>query len=83
MGFGYRSRISAPSFFAWKKRLKEAATESFVRVRVAEPAHTAQAVATPSPAIEIRLGGVRSILVPPGFDADHLRAVLSVLEPRA
>ena len=33
-------------------------------------------------AIEIRLGGGRSILVEPGFDAAHLGAVLAVLEAR-
>jgi hypothetical protein len=34
-------------------------------------------------AIEVKLYRGRSIVVEPGFDADHLRAVLAVLEPEA
>jgi hypothetical protein len=69
--------LSAPHFFAWKKRLSEAAAAAFVAVRVAEPA-----AAVTSRAIEIRLGG-RRVLVEPGFEAAHLRAVLAVLETSA
>jgi hypothetical protein len=32
--------------------------------------------------LEIRLGGGRSVAVPAGFDPNHLRAVLEVLEAR-
>ncbi len=73
--------LPASQFFAWKKRLRQAAVEPFVEVQVvgapAQPA-TAQ-----SRAIEIRLAGGRRIFVEPGFDADHLRAVLAALEARA
>jgi len=33
-------------------------------------------------AIEIRLAGEVRVVVEPGFDADHLRAVLAALEAR-
>jgi len=36
-----------------------------------------------SSAIEIRLKGGRSLVVEPGFDAGHLRALLAVLEAGA
>jgi hypothetical protein len=71
--------LCAPHFFAWKKRLRQAAAGQFVEVQIVEPP---QAPA-PSRAIEIRLGSGRSVFVEPGFDAGHLRAVLAVLETRA
>lgn len=70
--------VSAPSFFAWKKRLDQSAAERFVAVQI---------VGTGEPAshrtIEGRLCGGRSVMVEPGFDAAHLRAVLAALETRA
>lgn len=67
-------RISRTHFSAWKRRLREAGPAPFVEVRVAEPAA--------GRAIEIRVGR-RRVLVEPGFDAAHLRAVLAALEERA
>jgi hypothetical protein len=69
--------LCAPHFFAWKKRLSQVRPEPFVAVQVVEPAPAAA-----SQAIEIRAGGGRSVLVEPGFDASHLRAVLAALEGR-
>ena len=71
-------------FFAWKKRLREAETPKFVAVEVAPVAETKW----PRPvmhdgAIEVRLMRGRSLVVEPGFDADHLRALLAVLEAEA
>ena len=66
--------LCAPQFFAWKKRLGQAQT-GFVAVEVVEGPR--------SLAIEVRLNGGRSLMVEPGFDADHLRAVLAVVETRA
>jgi len=43
-----------------------------VAVQVAEPVR--------GRAIEIRIGSGRSVMVEPGFDAAHLRAVLAVVE---
>jgi hypothetical protein len=36
-----------------------------------------------SRAIEVRLGGGRSLVVEPGFDAAHLRALLAVVDTLA
>ena|SRR6516164_7349215 len=68
--------LCAPHFFQWKKRLSEAEAEKFVEIKVA-PA-TRQPAA--SAAIEIRLRGDRSLMVGPGFDANHLQALVAVLE---
>jgi transposase-like protein len=69
--------LCAPHFFAWKKRLSQA-PQPFVAVQVVgagEPVLRR--------AIEIRLEGGRVVMVEPGFDAVHLRAVLEALEARA
>ena|SRR5215469_6999133 len=66
-------------FFYWKKRLREAATPQFVAVQIAN-ANQAPARAPLSTSIEVRLSHGRSLVVTPNFDADHLRALLAVLE---
>jgi hypothetical protein len=77
-------RLCAPHFFAWKKRLREAATPrqaqgdeaaQFVEVKLVGAASTAG-----ESRVEIRLANGRSLLVGAGFDAQHLRAVLAVVE---
>jgi hypothetical protein len=74
-----RERGVAPwQLFAWKKRLREAEAAQFVEVRV-KPGELA--IGQQGKAIEVRLGRGRSVVVEPGFDADHLRALLAVLEP--
>ena len=79
-----RERGLGPThFFAWKKRLSQAGTGHFVEVQVLPAAEPAQPTMSHSQAIEIRLGAGRSVLVEPGFDAHHLRAVLAALEMRA
>jgi hypothetical protein len=75
--------LCAPHFFAWKKRLSQATAEPFVEVRVTGAGQAGQPTAAHRRAIEVRLGNGRSVLVEPGFDADHLRALLAVLETRA
>jgi len=70
-------------FYEWKKRLREAEAKKFVEVRIAAPVRPAQLAKARSSAIEIRLREGRSLMVEPGFDASHLRALLDVLEPRA
>ena len=70
-------------FYDWKKRIREGGAAKFVEVRVMGP----KAQAGPAPghiaAIEIRLNKGRSLLVEPGFDANHLCALLAVLETEA
>ena len=66
-------------FFYWKKRLRQAATPQFVAVQIAN-AKQAPARAALSTTIEVRLSHGRGLVVAPNFDADHLRALLAVLE---
>lgn len=68
-------------FFAWKKRLRNAEPAQFAEVRPTEG--PVQSSAAGNYAIEVRLAGGRSLVVAPGFDASHLRALLSVLESGA
>jgi len=56
--------------------------QKFVEVQVAVPAVTVARVGRDL-AVEIRLENHRGILVRPGFDAEHLQAVLAVLEQRS
>ena len=76
--------VTSSQMFAWKKRLREADKGQFIEVQVtaAEPLREVASL-QPAAAIEVRLCGGRSILVEPGFNADHLRALLAVLEPEA
>ena len=68
--------LCRPYFFVWKKRLEEDRPTKFLEVQVAGPG--------PSPpgdaSVEIRLRNGRSLLVRPGFDAEHVRALLVVVE---
>ena len=66
-----------PYFFVWKKRLCKGAAAKFLEVQVGEPT-TREA---DDPRIEVRLQNGRSLVVGRGFDADHLRALLAVVEP--
>jgi len=65
--------------YYWKRRLREAATEPFVEVQVAQP-HLMEKPSARGSAIEVRLSNGRSVVVSPGFDASHLRALLAVVE---
>ena len=82
--FCQERRLCAPHFFAWKKRLREAATRrqaqggeaaQFMEVKLVGAASTAG-----ESRVEVRLQNGRSLLVGPGFDAQHLRALLAVVE---
>jgi hypothetical protein len=76
--FCRQHRLTESQFYAWKRRLRQAAVERFVEVQVVKPA--ADLLPGRSPAIEIRLGSGRRVFVELGFDAHHLRAVLAALE---
>ncbi|HUJ81710.1 MAG TPA: hypothetical protein VLW83_07495 [Candidatus Acidoferrales bacterium] len=60
-------------FFTWKKRLQQDTQAKFLEVQVTESAPSGGAV-------EIRLQNGRSLMVRPGFDAEHVRALLAVVE---
>ena len=68
--------LCRPYFFAWKKRLQESAVTKFLEVQVTERAPSRFGGAD----VEIRLQNGRSLMVRPGFDAEHVRALLAVVE---
>lgn len=68
--------LCAPHFFWWKKRLRKRTAARFVEVQVAEsPANLAS-----DSRIELRLANGRSLLIGRGFDPEHVRALLAVVE---
>jgi hypothetical protein len=70
--------VRASQFYAWKQRIRQRAGSGFVEVRSgAEPASAGR---RRNGAIEVHLDGGRGLLVEPGFDPDHLQALLTVLE---
>lgn len=75
--------LRAWQFYEWKKRVREPESARFVEVQVAVPAKPVRPAEARGGAIEIRLREGRSLVVEPGFDAGHLRALLAVLEAEA
>jgi hypothetical protein len=69
-------KLRASHFYWWKKRLRENTAARFVEVQVAEPPGN-----LPSDSrIEVRLQNGRSLMVGRGFDAEHVRGLLAVVE---
>jgi len=72
--------LATSQFYTWRKRLRGSMAGRFLEVELAKT------VARPAPsrrsAIGVRVGEGRCVLVEPGFDADHLRAVVAALEVR-
>ena len=68
--------LCRPYFFAWKKRLREDTAVKFLEVQLTEAAPKAAGDSR----IEIRLQNGRSLLVGRGFDAEHVRTLLAVVE---
>jgi hypothetical protein len=70
-------KLCASHFYWWKRRLREGKAAKFLEVQVAEPsAH----VATNDSRIEVRLRNGRSLLIGRGFDPEHVRGLLAVVE---
>jgi transposase-like protein len=69
-------KLCASHFYWWKKRLRENTAVRFVEVQVAEsPANVAG-----DSRIEVRLQNGRSLMVGRGFDPEHVRGLLAVVE---
>ena len=89
--FAASAGVCAPHFFAWKKRLRQAETarQPQGEAQAAKFVEVKLAAAAPEPdgrrtrRVEVRLENGRSLLVGPGFDAEHVRALLAVLESAA
>ena len=69
--------LCRPYFYWWKKRLSKGKATKFLEVQVAEPTRSVP----DGPRIEIRLQNGRSLVVGRGFDAEHVRTLLMVVEP--
>jgi hypothetical protein len=69
-------KLCAPHFYWWKKRLRENTTARFVEVQVAE----APSNVPGDSRIEVRLQNGRSLMVGRGFDPEHVRGLLAVVE---
>ena len=65
-----------PYFFVWKKRLQKSATAKFLEVQVKESAPSAPG----DTRVEVRLKNGRSLMVGRGFDPEHVRTLLAVVE---
>jgi len=68
--------LCRPYFFTWKKRLKRSRPAKFLEVQVV--GHTSSPL--DDPRVEVRLPNGRILVVKPGFDAEHVRALVRVLE---
>lgn len=68
--------LCRPYFFVWKKRLEESEAAKFLEVQVSERAPSTAGDA----GVEIRLQNGRTLMVRPGFDAEHVRALMAVVE---
>ena len=68
--------LCRPYFFAWKKRLREDTAVKFLEVQLRETTPSA----VRDTRVEIRLQNGRSLLVGRGCDAEHVRALLAVVE---
>ena len=76
--FCRRRGVREALYYYWKKQLQKVGRTQFVELQVAKPdlSQSQSQGAT----IEVRLGNGRSLMVAPEFKADHLRALLAVLE---
>ena len=68
--------LCRPYFFVWKKRLEDDTPAKFLEVQVTEHGPSAP----DDSSVEIRLRNGRSLIVRPRFDAEHVRALLAVVE---
>lgn len=77
-----RDRGLGTQFFYWKKRLQEGVAPQFVEVELGKASvePRVQGGAALGTTIEVRLRNGRSLIVGPSFEANHLRALLALVE---
>jgi hypothetical protein len=76
-----RTRVPQASFFAWRRKLRDAARFAEVRL-IAPPSgpDRAERGSASDGALEVRLPNGRGVLVRPGFDRQTLLALVTTLE---
>jgi hypothetical protein len=72
--------LSPRRFYSWKSRIGQDEAAKFIEVEVRPAKALRPSLGAGSKAIEIRLQRGLSLFVEPGFEASHLRALLSELE---
>jgi hypothetical protein len=80
--FCERHSLAVPSFYAWRRRLQQAAPPAQVCSPHAVtflPVHVRPDPADHRPPLELVLASGRCLRIPPGFDPNALRALLAVL----
>jgi len=88
-----RARVPASSFYAWRRKLRDVATErnaeasaeqtspgTFTEVRVTPALHPTPASAYEPGVLELHLSHGRRVIVRSGFDRETLRALVATLE---
>jgi len=85
--FCRRHRLALPSFYAWRRKLRQEPTPAEAAgAPSADPPVTFLPVlvrpepAAPPPPLELLLPGGRCLRIPPGFDPAALRDLLALLE---
>ena len=76
--FCRQRKLCGPQFYVWRRRLQETEDGKFVEVDVKAP--TDRSVGRRPGTIEVHLGKDRRMLIEPGFDEEHLRALVAALE---
>ena len=80
VGFCRDRGLTTSQFYTWRSRLRKSTAEQFLEVQVVKA--PARPIPSNRGAIEIRLAEGRCVVVEPGFDPNHLRAVVAALETR-
>ena len=78
--FCRRSRLSQPSFYAWRRKLRGEVTFAEVRLSAATSPRTSEITPAGTGEIELRLPGGRCVVVRSGFDRQTLLELLHTLE---
>jgi hypothetical protein len=79
--FCRRERIQKSGFYYWKRRVPRKPSEGFVELKIASA--TSRVVHAEVAAIELCLGNGRRLMVPAGFDRDHLLRLIGAIEALA
>jgi len=78
--FRQERRLRVSQSYAWRKRWRQSPARQFVEVQIMRAPETL--LVASSRAIEVCLAGGQHIRVEPGFDPNHLRAVVAAMEAR-
>ena len=78
--YAARIGVSVPTLYQWRRRLESPACGSQDRAKLVEVTIARQTPTSATADMIVRLGGNRRIEVPPGFDSNDLRRLITLLE---